>query len=110
MRRKELLTILIFCFLSQMTIAQSFIQAQDDANLTHVFSQVDFNGGGAAFVDLDNDGDDDVYLVGGNSPDRVFTNDGTGVFTEITETAGIEATTDYYTTGAIYGDINNDDS
>ena len=108
MFRKELLTILMFCFLSQMTMAQSFIQAQDDANLTHVFSQVDFNGGGAAFVDLDNDGDDDVYLVGGNAQDRIFTNDGTGVFTEITETAGIQITEEYYTTGAIYGDINND--
>ncbi len=88
--------------------AQSFIQSQDQSNLIHTFSQVSFNGGGVAFVDIDNDLDDDVYLVGGLEKDRLFLNMGNGEFEEITEGSGIEISEEYYTTGAIYGDIDND--
>ncbi len=92
----------------QISYAQQFVQSQEESNIDHVFNQVNFNGGGVAFVDIDNDGDDDAYLVGGNMGDRLFVNDGTGSFTEITESAGISVADDYYTTGVNYGDIDND--
>ncbi|MDF1695616.1 MAG: FG-GAP-like repeat-containing protein [Saprospiraceae bacterium] len=109
MKAKRIITsIAVLCLCIHFSYGQQFIQAQEEANLEHVFSQDDFNGGGVAFVDLDNDGDDDAYLVGGKTTDKIFINDGNGVFTEITASAGLEITEEYYTTGVIYGDIDND--
>ncbi len=108
MKRKNLFSFLIICLFTQFSIAQKFIQSQEEANLNHVFNQVNFNGGGVAFVDIDNDGDDDAYIVGGKMKDRLLMNDGTGVFADITESAGILVSEEYYTTGVNYGDIDND--
>lgn len=101
-------SIIILLLLPLIGNTQLFVQSQEEANLEHLFNQVNFNGGGVAFVDIDNDGDDDAYLVGGNLADRLFVNDGHGVFTEITESAGIAVSEAYYTTGVNYGDIDND--
>lgn len=108
MKKSKLISCFIFSLFTQLSTSQHFEQIQDESNLNHVFAQVNFNGGGVAFVDIDKDGDDDVYLVGGDLKDRLFVNDGTGIFSEITESAGISITEEYYTTGANYGDIDND--
>ena len=42
---------------------------------------------GAAVGDVDNDGDADVY-VANLGPDRLYRNDGTGRFTDVTAEAG----------------------
>ncbi len=89
-------------------IGQRFVQFQEDAQINHTFSQVTFNGGGVAFVDLDGDLDDDIYLSGGLDGDRIYINDGNGIFTDITATCGIDSTAGYYTTGVSYGDVDND--
>jgi len=88
--------------------AQMFVEEQEDRNMEHSFVHTNFNGGGVAFVDLDNDGDDDAYLTGGNDADKILINDGNGYFTDITSTTGISMTDSIYTLGVIYGDIDND--
>jgi hypothetical protein len=85
-----------------------FVEEQNERNLAHTFVHVNFNGGGVAFVDLDNDGDDDVYLTGGADPDKILLNDGNGYFNDITSSTGIDMTDTIYTAGIIYGDIDND--
>src|SRR5262245_65039868 len=59
-------------------------------------------GSGAAFIDYDNDGWQDVFLVNGtrldglppnlNSTNRLFRNTGNGKFTDVTEKAGLVRT------------------
>lgn len=74
-------------------------------------------GSGAAFFDWDNDLDADLLLVnstawpGGTLPDprpisRLFRNDGTGRFEDISESVGLDF--DLYATGVAVGDYNAD--
>jgi len=66
-------------------------------------------GGGAASFDYDNDGDEDIYIVGGQNPDGLFENDGTGNFTDVSLSTGISMlTASLMTTSVVTGDIDND--
>ncbi len=95
-------------FSSHIVQAQtSRMFVQDETSLDHRFYHANFIGGGAAFVDIDNDDDDDIYLTGGEKRDRIFINDGTGVFTEIFPDV-LVMTDSIYTTGVNYGDIDGD--
>ncbi|MEC8555519.1 MAG: VCBS repeat-containing protein [Planctomycetota bacterium] len=75
-------------------------------------------GGGIAILDYDQDGDEDLLFVGGttwewseapNPTPRslcLFSNDGTGKFTDVTEPAGLKAS--FYGMAPAIGDIDND--
>jgi hypothetical protein len=74
-------------------------------------------GSGAAFIDYDNDGDQDLFLVNSNywsghekpgTPprQRLYRNDGTGRFKDVTERAGLGVTS--YGMGVAVGDYDND--
>ena len=65
-------------------------------------------GGGAAFFDMDKDGDEDVYITGGLGRDHLYENLGNGTFMDISDQAGIGITADMYTMGVVAGDLNND--
>ena len=105
--RNYLLTILFSISLFHLQ-GQMFVQSQNVAGIDHIFSQQTFNGGGAAWVDIDNDNDDDLYLVGGTEKDVIYLNNGDGTFTDISENSGLDSTATAYTTGVICGDVNND--
>jgi len=47
-------------------------------------------GAGAAFADVDNDGDLDLYVCNYNSPNRLFINKGDGTFEERAAAAGVD--------------------
>ena len=79
----------------------------------------EFIGAGCAFLDYDNDGHPDIFLVnGGPLPpangdhgsetpgDRLFHNNGNGTFTDVTRKAGI--TTRHYGVGCCAGDYDDD--
>ncbi|MEO0897128.1 MAG: FG-GAP-like repeat-containing protein [Bacteroidota bacterium] len=62
---------------------------------------------GASFLDFDNDGDLDLYLThDGYGPNIMFSNDGTGHFTDVAP--GISADVSAFGMGVDVGDINND--
>jgi hypothetical protein len=72
-------------------------------------------GSGAVFLDIDNDGRQDLLLVNGTSwpgqakaatPSRLYRNAGNGAFTDVTGRAGIAA--DLYGMGAAAADFDND--
>ncbi len=59
------------------------------------------------WVDFDNDGDYDLYASSNTHSRRLYENDGTMSFTDITEAAGL-ASSDLHDWGASWGDYNND--
>lgn len=62
-------------------------------------------GMGLAVGDIDNDGDNDVYITK-YGPDQLFLNDGTGRFTDVSELAGIS--NPQWSTAAAFVDLNAD--
>ena len=106
------------------TTAIRFTAVQDEAGLDfrHVHGgsgakyMAETMGAGGGLLDYDGDGDLDVYLVqGGPLPgypdqtplsDRLYQNDGTGRFTDVTEPSGLGDTA--YGMGTCFGDVEND--
>ena len=75
---------------------------------------IEANGCGCAFIDYDNDGWMDIFLLSGtrlegDPPDatnRLYKNNRDGTFTDVTEKAGLKATG--WANGVCVGDYNND--
>jgi hypothetical protein len=75
---------------------------------------IEANGCGCAFIDYDNDGWMDIFLLSGtrldgNPPEatnRLYKNNRDGTFTDVTETAGLKAVG--WANGVCVGDYNND--
>ena len=80
-------------------------------NFTEVasLSITDSSGGysGAAFGDYDNDGDLDLYLGGSGAVNKLYRNDGSDTFTDVTSSAGVAGAA-LITTGVTWGDYDND--
>jgi hypothetical protein len=101
--------IAFFTFLViQPCSAQIFKEVGEEVDIQHqqIFSAL--MGGGVAFFDFDNDGDQDIYLTGGESRDRLYLNKGGWEFEEIGAQVGLIITENMVTTGVTTGDIDND--
>lgn len=85
-----------------------FTEVSELVGVDYNFSSVSYMGGGAAFFDFDNDGDEDIWIAGGIGQDVLFENDGTGQFKEIGYDAGLGASNGHVTSGVITGDLDND--
>ncbi len=102
-----------------------FVDVTDRAHIqfTHVsgmsgkYYLIETFGGGAAWLDYNNDGRLDLYLVSGhenpvngrergNARNALYRNEGDGKFVEVTETAGVGDT--HYGQGVTVGDYDND--
>ena len=59
------------------------------------------------WVDYDNDGDKDLFIVSHSGSNKLYQNDGTFTFSDVTFSAGIDIST-LYAFGASWGDYNND--
>jgi hypothetical protein len=98
-------------------IGIDFVHTIGDNELDNIVESI---GGGAAFLDYDQDGFIDLYVCNGRWIDgfskgeksktrtgnRLYRNMGDGTFTDVTEKAGVE--TNGYGMGACVGDIDND--
>ncbi len=62
---------------------------------------------GVCYGDVDNDGDEDLLVLGRMEPNRLFANNGNGTFTNISASAGIAGTVLGHTSCSM-GDVNND--
>ncbi len=62
---------------------------------------------GAAFCDLDNDGDQDLYIANWDAPDFLYVNDGKGIFNKV-ELKINSLTKPFKTNGVSIADLDND--
>ncbi len=88
-------------------------QLQESGALTFVdvatsagIAAVDQDGMGVCYGDIDNDGDDDVYVLGRDEPNRLFINDGAGGFT-VAVNSGVDQSS-LSSPSCAMGDINGD--
>ena len=102
-----LLFFLSFSFYGAV-LGQQFSEISEELGMMEQFQDWTSIGGGAAFFDYDNDGDDDLYFTGGKASDKLYRNNGDGTFTDVTEASGLQLTATYFTTGVTIGDIDND--
>jgi hypothetical protein len=62
---------------------------------------------GIAIADIDNDGWDDLLVLGDNAPSHLFRNRGDGTFEDISAASGLANDSNPHT-GASFGDVNGD--
>ena len=106
---KKIWTAYLCCIMSLAIQAQHFVEAQEEVGIDHFSNHLGlFMGGGAAWIDYDNDGDDDLYLTSGDAMDHFYENNGDGTFTNKAFEVGLIVTDFVFTTGVIVGDIDND--
>src|SRR5262249_32041070 len=67
----------------------------------------DQDGMGVCYGDIDNDGDEDLLVLGRMEPSRLYRNEGNGTFTNITSTAGVGGGARSHTSCSM-GDVNGD--
>ncbi len=84
-----------------------FTDVTSTMQINHFVYHSSFHGGGCAFFDSDNDGDDDLYVIGGLNADKLYVNNDS-IFEEDGFFSGIGITNSFYTTGVSPGDFNND--
>ncbi len=102
-------TLIIVCITLQVSPAQLFVERSMEIGFDHAFNDRSLMGGGAAFFDYDNDGDDDFYITGGANRDDIYLNNGDGTFTQLNgEAIGLNITFQYNTMGVCTGDVDND--
>ncbi len=97
-------------FVNQRQNPPRFTEMATEAGVSDdgFFEEVSEESHDAVFADLDNDGDYDLFNVHTwNGHNRIYRNDGTGRFTDLTESAGIEVT-DIGSRGVSAADVNGD--
>ncbi len=90
--------------LSGITFSNKLVDRNDLNIIEYLYY---YNGAGVATGDINNDGLDDIFFSGNQTPDQLYLNKGNLKFENITEKAGIK---DYKTwsTGVAMDDVNND--
>jgi len=80
-----------------------FIDRSFDAGV----AATDMDASGVCYGDIDNDGDQDLYVLGSGEPNRLFENLGNGTFADITASSGMGAGS-HYSASCSMGDVNGD--
>ncbi|MDW3652545.1 MAG: FG-GAP-like repeat-containing protein [Bacteroidia bacterium] len=98
------------CFLPGKMFAQlTFTDATEEAGINHSFQVFQgIFGGGAAVIDFNQDGWEDVFLSGGAGPNQLLQNMGDGSFQNVSTQAGLNSLDGYVTQGAAVADVNRD--
>ncbi|MDN5202230.1 FG-GAP-like repeat-containing protein [Fulvivirgaceae bacterium BMA10] len=100
-----IVTLTLNCF---NVTGQGFKEVASEIGIDHFCYDALVMGGGIASLDYDNDGDEDLYLVGGLSSDKLYRNNGNGFYEDVSDIAGLNFTNNFYTVGVVAGDFDND--
>ncbi|MEO1517112.1 MAG: FG-GAP-like repeat-containing protein [Bacteroidota bacterium] len=99
----------ILCLTIGSVSAQFFVEKSQEIGIDHAYLARGLTGGGAAFFDYDNDGDEDLYITTGTiKQDFIYANNGDGTFTKVLDDLGLRITRGYNTVAVTTGDIDND--
>lgn len=106
---KKLLLMQFACLWLISAYAQStFTDVSQTSGLLHIgYNRIQM-GGGSAWFDYDQDGDEDLMTVGGLGDNILWRNEGNGTFSDQTQSAGLNVFYGYDTQGIVTGDIDND--
>ena len=107
---RRIFWIVFFTLLASATYAQTqFTDVTEEAGIDHYFQvfQGTF-GGGAAVLDFDNDGYEDVFVAGGNGKNALYQNNGDGTFVNVIGEAGFSDLDTVVTQGVVSADVNKD--
>lgn len=85
-----------------------FQELSQQAGITHMHQSGERMGGGVAIFDFNNDGLQDIYLTGGEAPDKLYKNLGNWQFQDVSLAAGITSIAAEGSFGVTTGDIDND--
>jgi hypothetical protein len=92
--------------------AVTLTEVADAAGLGGSVAGGNSHGVGVGFIDIDNDGFEDIFLANGaGTPSAVYRNDGDGTFTDVTASSGVGAilgTSDTYSVAAADYDRDGD--
>ena len=102
--------IVSFLFVGFPSFSQiQFADVTEAAGIEHSFQVFQgIFGGGAAVLDYDNDGWEDVFITGGVGKDALYKNNGDGTFTNIIHEAGFLELDNRITQGVVCADVNRD--
>lgn len=114
-RHHHYMTMLLLMVAPALVYSQPFIEVAQQSGLTHTHSNTASQirevlriVSGAAAGDYDNDGDVDLFLVGGGGQRAsLYENKANGHFTERAEAAGL-VFQDIHQAGPVFADLNND--
>ena len=107
---RRVVSIALFVLFPSALSAQSqFTDVTEEAGIDHYFQvfQGTF-GGGAAVLDFNNDGHEDVFIAGGRGKNALYKNNGDGTFTNVIEETGFSDLDTVVTQGAVCADVNKD--
>ena len=108
-RFAKLLTTLFAISMSILANAQvMFEEISDQLGVNHMCKSISYLGGGVAVFDFDNDGWEDIYLTGGENPDKLLRNLGNWQFQDVSFSSGVASISPSGSFGVVTGDIDND--
>ena len=93
---------------ASICFSQSFTNVSSSLDAEVICSSQLTIGGGCAWFDYNNDGNEDLYITGGVHSDALFHNNQDGTFTNVIFEAGFIETSDKTTLAVVTGDIDND--
>ncbi|TYA74763.1 FG-GAP-like repeat-containing protein [Seonamhaeicola marinus] len=103
-----LLIVLFYLTITHLQAQQIFIEKSDDLGINHYATDPNAMGGGVAIFDFNNDGFEDIYLIGGINDDKLYENMGDNTFKDVTVEKRISFFSLVKTMGVVTGDIDND--
>ena len=89
-------------------VKAQFVEVSEVLGIDHRCVDPDLMSGGVSFLDYNNDGFEDIYIIGGTLKGKLYENIGGSDFEDVTEYIGLDQYPVSKTMGVVTGDLDND--